>query len=784
MSAAAPTLVGRRRELAVITRLISNAAGGRSGALLIEGPAGIGKTALLDAAAESAGDGLILRGQGSQTEYELPYGGLGQLLWPIREFTVSLPGWQGEALEAAVFGRPGGVHAGADTFAVGAAALALLGQAADDRPVLALIDDAHWLDQSSADALSFLSRRLYAEGVVVLLARRTGEGPDSLSGLSSLELGGLQPDEARQLLERVGIRSHLSEQRADQLAVATGGNPLALLDLPRLVNVDQLLGLMPSHEPVPIGDALIKAYSGQTANLDSSAQRALLITAVLGLSDSLIVRRALHEAGLEMSSLEPAEDLGFISILPDQGVTFRHPLVRSAVIRRATPSQRRRAHAYSAAALKGSKRRKDVGTRAWHLAEAVNGVDDDVGQLLEEVGQESVGAAGFTAATVALERAAQLSSDEQVKQRRLVAAAGAAYEAGLSEKSRVLLERANDAAWEDVTVRSRAVEIASRLDLAQGEPVRAFDRLTAEAERTYLDQPVASAYLLFVAIEAAGFMGHTRTALNAAERVNQLVAHDPTLGELARAVLGAVHLLRGESREGLPLVRPWVASALGALSNTESAPDWLPIAGGVAFALLAADEVIEAEQLLTAVISLAGNAGATATLPFALTNRAVIRHRRGDWPTAQADLDRATQLARDTRRSLDLGNCMTVQALMDAAAGRGADLRFHLGEALDILQKGHVASTEAQCFHMEALYHLGEGAPESAIPLLERMKKICLDLELNEQSHWPWASDLVEAQVRVGATRQAVAELTHLEKYVSRTGRPIMQALLARLKVF
>ena len=239
-----PALIGRDSELAVLDELAAAAAAGKSGVLLVEGPPGIGKSALLDSLATRPTGLLVLRVRGSESEFDLSYGGLGQLLLPLQGLVSSLSQWQAETLGAILPNHSSAPHPVSDRFAVGAAALALFGAAAEQGPILAIVDDAHWLDNDSADALVFLARRLYQEGVAILLSRRTGEGAASLRSLPKLELGGLSLEHARQLLARSGA-AQLPPKQVKRLAVATGGNPLALLDLPRLLDADQLAGLMP-----------------------------------------------------------------------------------------------------------------------------------------------------------------------------------------------------------------------------------------------------------------------------------------------------------------------------------------------------------------------------------------------------------------------------------------------------------------------------------------------------------------------------------------------------------
>ena len=703
-----PALIGRDSEVAVLDELAEAATAGRSGVLLVEGPPGIGKSALLDTLAARADGLLLLRVRGSESEFDLSYGGLGQLLLPVQELLGSLSQWQSETLGAILPSHSSAPRAVGDRFAVGAAALALLGAAAEQSPILAIVDDAHWLDNDSADALVFLARRLYQEGVAIVLSRRTGEGAASLDSLPKLEVGGLSLEHARQLLARSGA-APLPPKQVERLAVATGGNPLALLDLPRLLDADQLAGLMPAHEPPPVGVTLIEAYRQQLLTMSPDARMATLIAAVADTPNLSLLTAALGHENLTVADLGPAEDEGLLALSPAAGPVFRHPLVRSAINGAATPTQRRRAHAAVAVALESSPGPEALTNRAWHRAAAVAGLDDDVARLLEDVAQQAVGVAGFASAAVALERAAQLSSVETTRQRRYVSASEAAYHAGWSERAQRLLDRGSESPWADVDLELGATVIQSQLESSLGHPRRAYTRLAEVARRLSDKHPDGATLLWLLAVEAASFVGDMNTALDAVNCAKQLIGPNTDLEELSGAALGGVLTLRGESREGMPLLLRWAQLALEALSAPDPNAQLMQMAGAVGFCLSAVDASDQAEELLTAVVTRSASAGATGALPFALSCRATVRQRRGDWVAAQADADRGLELARDTGRDLDISGCLVINALMDATAGRATDLEQHLSEAFPVLLEGGVATTLAQAYYMQGLFELGEG---------------------------------------------------------------------------
>ena len=328
-----------------------------------------------------------------------------------------------------------------DHFALGAATLALLATAAAKAPVIAAVDDAQWLDQASVEALAFMARRLLAEGVVLLLTRRVDEGSSALDTLPSTRIGGLTPTAAAKLLRRKGARA-ISSSRVEQLVAASGGNPLALMELPRLIDEQELAGLIPTHKPLPIGDALLKAYAARFDMLADSCRQAAAIVALLSESDLVAVNRALSAGQLSIADLADAEDSGLVDVGP-AGVSFRHPLARSAAVYSIPPSWRRRAHTAVSRSLADSDSVNKRVECAWHLAAAATGPDEQTAAMLEGAAEQAAAQSAWGAATPAYERAAQLSPDDANRHRRYVLAADVASHAGLIAKSRELLAAAD-----------------------------------------------------------------------------------------------------------------------------------------------------------------------------------------------------------------------------------------------------------------------------------------------------------------------------------------------------
>ncbi|HZB21107.1 MAG TPA: ATP-binding protein, partial [Blastococcus sp.] len=335
-------LVGRERERHLIDGLLAAARVGQSGVLVLTGEVGIGKSTLLEHAAASATGMRLLRATGTESEAEVPFGGLLQLLRPALVHLDRIPAPQADALAAALALRPG---TGGDRFAVGAATLSLLSRFAEDQPLAVLVDDAHLLDLPSAQALVFAARRLTADPVLLLATVRDGHpSPVTEAGLPELHVGGLSPAASGELV--TSARSRLTTAAATRLYEATGGNPLALLEL---AGDGELLDALPPGAPVPVPARLARVFARRADRLSPEARTALLTAAAAG-SDPTLIARACALLGIDAAALEEAETADLVSVAGG-AVAFRHNLVRSALWSEASPGARRAVHSALAAAL-------------------------------------------------------------------------------------------------------------------------------------------------------------------------------------------------------------------------------------------------------------------------------------------------------------------------------------------------------------------------------------------------------------------------------------------------
>src|SRR5262245_47138963 len=391
-----------------------------------------------------------------ESESELPFAGLHQLIGPAVGRVDRIPAPQAAALRVALGLETGAAH---ERFLVFAGCLSLLSELADRRPVLCVIDDAQWLDTASAEALLFVARRLDAEGIVMLFgAREDDAGSFDARDIPSLALEGLDAEAATRLLAR-HPGGDVAPSVIDQLVGQAQGNALALIELPSALTAAQLAGEAPLPETLPLTREVERIFLERVRHLPRETQHLLLIAAADDSQDLAVVLAA---AGLGDSriALDTAEWAGLVSVHGTQ-LAFRHPLVRSAVYGAATSSERRAAHAALAAAIgpKGA----DTDRRAWHLAASALEYDDAVVRALEEAAERAQRRAGHMAAAKALERAADLSSDEVERGRLLVGAARCATVAGADEEAVRLAGRAMPLVQET----SLRAELSRSLAMAQ-----------------------------------------------------------------------------------------------------------------------------------------------------------------------------------------------------------------------------------------------------------------------------------------------------------------------------
>jgi len=519
-------LVGRERECASIDEALERALGGEAAALVVRGEPGIGKSALLEHAAESAGGLLLLRATGVEAETDLAFSGLYGLARPIVGKLDELPAVQRDALAGAL-----GLAASTtpDRLLVSAAMLGLLAAAAEDRPVLCIIDDAQWLDRPSADALVFAARRLRAERVAMFFAAREGEVQRfEAPGLQDLQVQPLDPESARMLASwQIGEATPSVRER---LLAEAAGNPLALLELPSALSEDQLSGAEPLPEAIPLTPRLQGVFRQRIERLPEPTRAALRIAAAEDTGNAATIVHAATSSGLPASVLDAAERADLIRVSGGR-VEFRHPLVRSALWDAATLNERQIAHTTLAEALSGEQ---NADRRVWHQAMATVGADEEVAAALEASARRSQARAAHSSAATALLRAVELSTDEQRRVGRIAAGAQAAWDAGQPDRAREAIDHALPHA--DGELKARLLFLKGVIEARCGSLRKALPDLREGAELT--EDPTLVLEILTHAGEVAAFCGELPTLIELGERAEALPARTGRERLLRAAVTG------------------------------------------------------------------------------------------------------------------------------------------------------------------------------------------------------------------------------------------------------
>ena len=535
-------LPGREREGVFLNELLKRVRAGHSAAIMVHGEAGVGKTALLSEAFGAAPGLRVVRAAGVESEMELPYAGLQQLCVSMLDHLGHLPKPQADALRTA-FGLIEGPAP--DRFLVGLAVLSLLSEAAAQGPLVCVVDDCQWLDRTSAQALAFAARRIQAEGVLLAFAAR--EPSQDFEGIPGFAVEGLRDPDARALLRSV-VQWPLDEQVRERILAETRGNPLALLELPRGLSPAELAGGFGLPEELSQDHSLAgriqESFLRRVEALPEASRLMVLLAAAEPVGDPALVWRAAARLGLARDAVVSAEEAGLLKI--GGRVVFRHPLVRSAVYGASSPGGRRRVHVALAAATDPDL---DPDRRAWHLAQATTGPDEEVAAELERSAARAQGRGGLAAAAAFLDRAVQLSLDPAAQARRALAAAQAKYLAGAPEAARRLLSTAEAQGSGPLgeLERSQVDMIRAQIAYSQNRGsdapallLRAARRLEPlnlrMARQTYLDAVLAGHF--------AGRLapGSLREAAEAARRVPHVdgppAASDLLLDGLATALTG------------------------------------------------------------------------------------------------------------------------------------------------------------------------------------------------------------------------------------------------------
>jgi DNA-binding CsgD family transcriptional regulator len=765
-------LHGRDAERSLVTELLDAARHSHSGVLVVRGDPGVGKTALLEDATDRATDMQVLTARGVESESELPFAAMHQLLGPILCQLTEIPAPQAGALGAAL-----GLNEGraSERFLVFAGCLSLLAAAAEERPVLCVVDDAHWLDAASADAVLFVARRLGAEAVAILVGARESErGHFDAPGLPLLTLGGLGGEAAAALLEEgAGVRAAAAVR--DRLVEQTRGNALALLELPSGLTEAQMTGSEPLPDALPLTDQVEAAFLGRAAALHESAQRLLLIAAADDSEDLPTVMRAAKSFGVDVDALTVIEEAGLLRVRGTH-VEFRHPLVRSAVYGSAPSALRRRAHQVLAAALPDGE--ADADRRAWHLASAALEPDADVVSALEEAAARAESRAGHLAAARAYERAAELSADSADRGRRLVFAARAASLAGRDVQAVTLADQAQTQV-DDPLLLAELARVRGEAATFRGRPADVIELLLEAARATAQAAPAQALELLMSASRAgveAGVVTSIAEVARLAEAVSVARADEPALF-MRRMLTGQGAMWRGDSELGTELLEQ-------AITWAQTADDPRHVSWGSRAALFLGDHE-RAATLLHRAVELARAQGAIGVLATVLGLRALQLERASRYDDAVVAASEALSIARELGAPNFIPLPLGVLAIVSAIRGKDAEVREHAEEVRQIAGMHGLAVPAALAVWAQAILDIGRGRWESALEALTALTEVRPGFGTPVIAIVS-APDRVEAGVRAGRIDEARAALESFEAWATHTGTPwarpgvaVCRALLA-----
>jgi DNA-binding CsgD family transcriptional regulator len=752
--------VGRQRELDALDRLLDAARGGHGGVLVVHGDPGVGKTALLDQVAGGATRFRVLRSVGVEGEAAFAYAGLQLLCGPVLDLAERLPSPQREAL-AVAFGL--GEGPAPNPFLVGLAVLGLLSAIAVEQPVLALVDDAQWLDLASAQALGFVARRLVAEQVALVFATR--EVGDALARLPELHLEALGHRDARELLES-RLLAPLDEDVVERLVVETRGNPLALVELPHGLTPAQLAGGFGSPATLPLHARIEESFARRLERLPADSRRLLLLAASDAAGDPALVWRAAAGLGISGIAADAVHAEGLVEV--STRIAFRHPLVRSAIYRAAEPGERRDAHRALAEATDPAK---DPDRRAWHLAQATVGPDEEIAALLQESADRARARGGYAAAAAFLELAAGLTVDARQRAVRALAAATAKQQAGALDEAAALLSTAENGPL-DAPQRAEAAALGARIAFAADRGSEAPARLLAAAEALRgLDVPLARD-LYLDALGAALFAGRLAGPFNAMEVASIAQTAPPTASPRAQDLLldGLALLITDGPAAGTRLIR----QAVQAFGRPDVSPEeglrWRWLAGRTAGFIW---DYEGWDSLTRQQIRIARDLGALAELPLALSTRVGVHLFAGELRDAAALVDEADALADATDRRL-----VPPYGAMSLAAfgGREDDLRRLLRVGVD----GFAASGEGLGL---SLAHWVTAVLSNGMGRYEEAFAAALEATVNPRELWfsTFALvELIEAAARTGRTDRAAEALTILRESTVAAGTPWALGVEAR----
>src|SRR5579862_1561934 len=719
-------LFGREREREVLDRLLD---GARGGVLVVHGEPGVGKTALLEYVADAAREFQIVRTFGVEADIELPFAGVQQLCYAFLDLLDNLPKPQHDALTVAF-----GLSAGStpDPFLVGLAILSLLSEAAEKKPLLAVVDDAHWLDHASARVLSFVARRLLAEQITLVFATRAID--DSLRGLPELLVLPLRHRDARALLESV-LPSRLDEPVLERIVVETHGNPLALLELPKGLSPTELAGGFGLAPAANLSASIEETFRRRLEGLPSDARRLLLLAAADPVGDPALLWRAAERLGISESASDLVESADLLVLSPR--VIFCHPLARSAVYRAATPNERHETHR---ALAEATDAKLDPDRRAWHRAQATSKPDEDVAAELVESAARAQARGGFAAAAAFLERATALTPEESRRSGRALAAAHAMLLAGALDDALRMVVTAEAGVLSELE-QARAGLLRGRISFLETRSSGATALFLDAAKRFRGIDPELARDAYLEALTASIFAGPLAEPGTSSREVAVAAsssprARNPRAQDLLLDGFVAIH------SDTYPAAVPILRKAQRSIEETTSQGEQLHWMWGATVSTLHLWDDEGWERLSDLHLRLVRETGALGDLAIALSHRGQMHVFAGELALAaslQETLKGATELTGSPLAPYDTAGLVAMR-------GREAEARqvFDTARA-EVMGRGEGAGLSFIDWAESVLYN-GLGRYADA---LAAARRVVGHTELVSEN---WAMpELIEAAVRIGA---------------------------------
>lgn len=772
-------LLGRAPERARLRELLQPVTSGRSCVAVICGEPGIGKTSLLQDAASIVPDALVLRTTGVEGESDIPYAHLADALRPLFSEIPTLPDRQAAALSAAFAIGPA---MPADRFVISVAVLNLLSGQATHRPVLLLVDDLQWVDRGSREVLTFVSHRIEADCIGVLLAvRDTFVGGLGLERFDRIALVGLDTTSCRLLIERT--RGPQPPAEIEALIRGSGGNPLALLELPGPTSRLRSLGWGQLSEPRPLTIVLEQVFVASSRRLSEKCQAGLALLSVIGQTSEDTLTRALDGVGLKLDVLDEAEQSGLVQSNHGR-YAFVHPLVRSAVYQGIPSRDRRLCHQLAAGALAGATATGAAERRAWHLLESGVSTNVALAEELDTNGERHLRSANFAAAALAFQRSAMLSPAGPQNVRRLLMAAQSARLSGEVDDCRSLLAEALRSD-QDGAYSFHLEYLLCRLDLWAGDKLGSRDRLlalatggTGIASSGAEAMPALSAYMAADVSLASVELGDLALADDWSTRAMVAGASRGVVPLTVVAVRALVSGLRGDRDATAELNRRREEVAVVNPVSADLDEQVLLLVG---LAHLAGEDVDQGRAVLQRSVDAARANSALGMLPFRLGRLALAELWTGGWARAAAHANEALRLAADTGWEGERLHSLVVCARVEAGTGLDERCRRHVDEAEELAAAQGAWSYLAGARCAEGQAALARRDFEKGLESLEQVELFAAEREIVDTPLLWWTGDLIDCLVAADRVDEAAAVFDRHDR-LGLADRPILAAVHARCR--